>query len=185
MIRSIVATVLLLSNANAFQTAPRIRSTCAAPTTKRTWLFALNQEKTFVSQESTTDIADKTEEILLASNLVQSSSSSERPPSFDLDSFKRSNKNDNWIEGAAWRGVVGVLCALWASNFAAAKIILAEPGVDSSLYAVSRFAVAALALAPFAINAVRKTGIDAETVKGAAVCGSWVAFGTFLDVTIS
>ena len=39
------------------------------------------------------------------------------------------------MSGLAWRGVVGVLCALWASNFAAAKIILAEPGVDSSLYA--------------------------------------------------
>ncbi len=43
---------------------------------------------------------------------------------------------------------------------------------------VTRFSVAALALAPFAINTIRKSGIDVETVKGAISCGGWVAFGT-------
>ena len=82
-----------------------------------------------------------------------------------------------WFAPAAWRGVVGILCALWASNFAAAKLILAEPGVDTSLYAVTRFAVAALALAPFALNAARKRGMDWETALAASACGAWVAFG--------
>jgi len=69
-----------------------------------------------------------------------------------------------------------VLCALWASNFAAAKLIMAEPGVDSSIYTVARFGVAATALLPGAINVARKN-LDWETAKGAAICGSWVAFG--------
>jgi len=50
-------------------------------------------------------------------------------------------------------------------------------GVDSSLYAVSRFGVAALALAPFALSSVRRSGLDGETLRGAIACGSWVAFG--------
>lgn len=79
--------------------------------------------------------------------------------------------------GLFWRFVVVVLCALWASNFAAAKLIMAEPGVDSSLYTVSRFSVAALALLPGSIGAIRKGVIDWDTAKGAAICGSWVSFG--------
>jgi len=81
------------------------------------------------------------------------------------------------LDGLIWRGAVVMLCALWASNFAAAKLVMAEPGVDSSLYALSRFSVAALALIPGAINAVRRGSISMETAKGAAICGSWVAFG--------
>lgn len=80
-------------------------------------------------------------------------------------------------EGLFWRGVVAILCALWASNFAAGKLVMAEPGVDSSLYALARFSVALLALMPGSINSIRKGVIDWETAKGAAVCGSWVAFG--------
>jgi len=76
-----------------------------------------------------------------------------------------------------WRGVVVVLCALWASNFAAGKLVLGVDGVDSSLYAVSRFGLAALALVPGSIAAVRNGAIDWATARGAAVCGSWVAFG--------
>ncbi len=79
--------------------------------------------------------------------------------------------------GLLWRGVILILCALWASNFAAVKLILAEPGVDSSLYTVSRFTVAALALIPGSIPAIKRGVIDWETAKGAAVCGMWVAFG--------
>lgn len=80
-------------------------------------------------------------------------------------------------EGLLWRGVVVILCALWASNFAAAKLVMNEPGVDSSLYAVSRFSIAALALIPGSIGAIRRGVIDWETAKGAAICGSWVSFG--------
>ncbi len=80
-------------------------------------------------------------------------------------------------DGLFWRGVVVLLCALWASNFATAKIILSQPGVDASLYAVARFSLAALSLLPGTINAVRKGNISWETTKGALACGSWVAFG--------
>ena len=80
-------------------------------------------------------------------------------------------------DGLFWRGAVVVLCALWASNFACAKIVLAQPGVDASLYAVARFSVAALSLLPGSINAARKGMISWDTAKGAVICGSWVAFG--------
>eukprot|EP00567_Pseudictyota_dubia_P000235 CAMPEP_0197465638 /NCGR_PEP_ID=MMETSP1175-20131217/64642_1 /TAXON_ID=1003142 /ORGANISM="Triceratium dubium, Strain CCMP147" /LENGTH=449 /DNA_ID=CAMNT_0043001657 /DNA_START=612 /DNA_END=1961 /DNA_ORIENTATION=+ len=81
------------------------------------------------------------------------------------------------LESFAWKGVVVILCALWASNFAAAKLIMSEPGIDSALYAVTRFSIAALALAPGSFAAARKGAIDWETAKAAAVCGGWVAFG--------
>lgn len=80
-------------------------------------------------------------------------------------------------EGLLWRGVVVILCALWASNFATAKLVLQQPGVDTSLFAVARFSVAALSLLPGSINSVRKGNISLDTAKGALVCGSWVAFG--------
>jgi len=79
--------------------------------------------------------------------------------------------------GFFWRGVVVILCALWASNFACAKVVLDVPGVDASLYAVARFSLAAISLLPGTIIAVRKGDISWETTKGAIVCGSWVAFG--------
>ena len=96
----------------------------------------------------------------------------------------------DWLEPLAWRAVIVVLCALWASNFAVAKLVMAEPGVDSSLYALSRFGVAAASLAPFALRSVVKgqqeaaannseinPAMDAETLKESVICGSWVAFG--------
>ncbi len=86
-------------------------------------------------------------------------------------------EKSNWLEPIAWRGVILILCALWASNFAAAKLVMAEPGVDSSLYALARFGVAATALAPGAIGAAKKANMDWETIKGAVICGSWVALG--------
>ena len=96
----------------------------------------------------------------------------------DIAAAKQQSSDENdVIGGLFWRGVVVILCALWASNFPAAKLVMAEPGVDSSLYAVARFGAAALALAPGAIAATRKTGMDMETLKGSIVCGSWVAFG--------
>lgn len=93
----------------------------------------------------------------------------------------------SWLEPLAWRGVIVVLCALWASNFAVAKLVMAEPGVDSALYALSRFGMAATSLAPFAIRSVVKSQdsletdlepiMDLDTLKSAIICGSWVAFG--------
>lgn len=80
-------------------------------------------------------------------------------------------------DGLFWRGVVVILCALWASNFACAKVVLAQPGVDASLYAVARFSLAALSLLPGSIAAARKGLISWETAKGAVLCGSFVAFG--------
>lgn len=86
-------------------------------------------------------------------------------------------------DGLFWRGAVVVLCALWASNFACAKVVLAQPGVDASLYAVARFSLAAASLLPGAINAARKGAINWETARGALLCGSWVTFG-YLGQTI-
>ena len=102
-----------------------------------------------------------------------------------------------WFEPVAWRGVIVILCALWASNFAAAKLVMAEPGVDSSLYALARFGVAASALAiPKAISSITAndttevsskddsgSAIDWETIRSAVACGSWVAFG-YLGQTV-
>lgn len=109
--------------ANAFQTPPRIRVHRGAPT-RRT---RLNQKETFVSSQQDTNESEKSQDILLGGNLLQKSSSE-----YSMDSVGANNAG---MSGLAWRGVVGVLCALWASNFAAAKLIIAEPGVDSSLYA--------------------------------------------------
>eukprot|EP00522_Entomoneis_paludosa_P007210 CAMPEP_0172450214 /NCGR_PEP_ID=MMETSP1065-20121228/8656_1 /TAXON_ID=265537 /ORGANISM="Amphiprora paludosa, Strain CCMP125" /LENGTH=463 /DNA_ID=CAMNT_0013201991 /DNA_START=252 /DNA_END=1643 /DNA_ORIENTATION=+ len=83
----------------------------------------------------------------------------------------QNDKNNIWL----WRGSVVVLCALWASNFAAAKLVMAEPGVDSSLYALARFGTAALALGGAALW--KRPTVSLETIQGAAVCGAWVAFG--------
>lgn len=58
--------------------------------------------------------------------------------------------------------------------------MIESKGVDSSLYCVSRFSIAALCLAPFAISSARRVGLDKETLRGAAACGSWVAFGTYI-----
>jgi drug/metabolite transporter (DMT)-like permease len=100
------------------------------------------------------------------------------PPNELLADETQSSKFPSWFEPLAYRSIIMVLCVLWASNFAAAKLVMAEPGVDSSLYAISRFSVAALALAPGAISAARKSNImDWETTKAAAICGAWVAFG--------
>ena len=113
--------------------------------------------------------------------------------SFQLESSDNNINNSNnsllpvWAESIAWRSVIVALCAIWASNFSVAKLVMAEPGVDSSLYALSRFGVAAIALAPFAIWSVNDNNkqlkgdiapvMDREIVKEAIICGSWVAFG--------
>jgi len=57
-----------------------------------------------------------------------------------MELIKENNEPEPDMPGSGilWRGVIVILCALWASNFAAAKLIMGEPGVDSSLYQISR-----------------------------------------------
>lgn len=85
-------------------------------------------------------------------------------------------ENASTGEGLFWRGVVVIICALWASNFACTKVIL-DQNVDASTFAVARFSIAALSLLPGSINSVRNGNMSWETACGALVCGAWVAFG--------
>lgn len=116
-VSTLVAVVCLCFTAtHAFQSSrspPRIRAIGAATKilpTQYTRVTALN-----VGSDDTKDL------------LTTSSSESIDTVKESFD-FSKQSKDDDWIGGLAWRGVVGVLCALWASNFAAAKLILAEPG---------------------------------------------------------
>jgi len=113
-------------------------------------------------------------------------------PESDLNQFSTStmtntNSNTNTMmdaEGLLWRGVVVILCALWASNFAVAKLIMSEPNVNSSIYTIARFSTAALSLLPFAITTqLKQTKISPKILLGAIQCGTWVAFG-YLGQTI-
>lgn len=71
-----------------------------------------------------------------------------------------------------WRLVIWLLCMVWATNFAVIKEITAQPGVTTELYAVSRFTVAALAMAPGVLS-ISSPAILLRAVE----CGAWVAFG--------
>jgi drug/metabolite transporter (DMT)-like permease len=146
-------------------------------------LFVQSKENTFLAENDTSDATIETEP--LATKRVRNVyTTSEEAAIFMADAPVTPNEGAFIAEegldtgdGLFWRGVVVILCALWASNFACAKIVLAEPGVDASLYAVARFSLAAASLLPGSINAVRKGLISMETAKGAFICGSWVAFG--------
>lgn len=105
------------------------------------------------------------------------------PQEVQAGQLQQHEEDKNWGSFLLWRCVVVVLCVLWASNFAAAKLVMAEPGVDSSLYAVARFSTAAIAILPGSIAAVRDGKIRMDTAIGAAKCGLWVAFG-YLGQTI-
>lgn len=110
-------------------------------------------------------------------NEVMSPSNGIQALTTESQAVEAATQTTGFGEGLFWRGVIFFLCALWASNFAAAKLVMAEPGVDSSLYALARFSVSALALIPGSIAAIRRGVIDWDTAKGAAICGSWVSFG--------
>jgi hypothetical protein len=44
------------------------------------------------------------------------------------------SNGQGWLESSLlWKGVVAILCGLWASNFAAAKLIMAEPGTEKRI----------------------------------------------------
>ncbi|KAL3934279.1 MAG: hypothetical protein SGBAC_009968 [Bacillariaceae sp.] len=102
----------------------------------------------------------------------------ESTPQNDIaEHWDSSQQTSTLSEAIPWRGVIVILCALWASNFSATKIVVSQPGVDASMYAVARFGVAVAALAPGAIASLKKSKVDMETIKEAVVCGSWVAFG--------
>merc|ERR1719362_1505340 len=71
-----------------------------------------------------------------------------------------------------WKFLMLAVCMIQATNFAVIKNITAQPNVTSELYAVSRFTVAALAMAPFLVS-ISST----EVLLQALQCGAWVAFG--------
>jgi hypothetical protein len=121
---------------------------------------------------------------------LQSSSEQDAEAIVDAKSTTSSSTSSSPLAALGWRAVIVALCAFWASNFAVAKMVMSVDGVDSSLYALSRFTVAATALAPFAISGWKKANMDAETLRTSIICGSWVAFGylgqtrKFVDGTV-
>mmetsp|Transcript_4945 Transcript_4945/g.11794 ORF Transcript_4945/g.11794 Transcript_4945/m.11794 type:complete len:393 (+) Transcript_4945:43-1221(+) len=119
------------------------------------------------------------EEIPLSTKLNRSTSQNDLVEQLESSQLTSTLPSDlpEWFEELAWKGVILVLCALWASNFAATKLVVSQPGVDASMYSVARFGVAAAALAPGAIATLKKSKVDMETLWEAVVCGSWVAFG--------
>lgn len=194
-LRSIPLTLLISSQAVAFQPLARspvvgVRPTSCTRPSQSTVLSAFKTETIDARNvtERTSTPAFIQEALLQEDDLVilpppQAAAADEKQLNgalFDLSEelvLEEEEKEQPALEGLFWKGSVVLLCALWASNFPMAKLIMSEPGVDSSLYALTRFSVAALALTPGAISATRKTGMDWETFKGAVVCGSWVSFG--------
>lgn len=137
---------------------------------------AVNQQNSILSQQQLLEQADEINRNFSDWNPGSNAADKDLATTMDTD-ITSPGENDGAVGGLFWRGVVVLLCALWASNFPVAKLIMAEPGVDSSLYAVTRFGVAALALLPGAVVSSKKHGMDWETFKGSVLCGSFVAFG--------
>lgn len=75
-------------------------------------------------------------------------------------------------EGWLWRGCILLLTIVWATNFAVIKVVLDVPGVDVSLYAASRFAVASAAMLPFLFRAS-----SPEVLARGMECGAWISLG--------
>lgn len=163
----VLTVFLLLSGTAAFQSGSFNKVRISEPSIIDSRRFSSTEkEKTLPPTTATPFRTDGISREALES--LEASLQSEQRVSRDLPT---------WVEPAAWRGVILVLCVLWASNFAAAKLVMAEPGVDSSTYALARFSVAAAALAPGAIGSLKKANMDFETVKTSIICGAWVAFG--------
>ncbi|CAK9013664.1 unnamed protein product [Durusdinium trenchii] len=95
------------------------------------------------------------------------------PPQLDFST--KTAELDSWLSslpGWLWRAVILFLTMLWATNFAVIKDITAQPGVNTQMYAVSRFTVAAGVLLPW-ISSISSQKVFLR----AAECGSWLAFG--------
>jgi drug/metabolite transporter (DMT)-like permease len=160
------------TNTATLTRSPRFSS--MAPSEQLFRLHSTTTKEENTTTAFTSDLSSQEEQMIML-NAIQTDLNA------DLQMFSPSSTEsgnaDGWLEPLAWRGVILVLCALWASNFAAAKLVMGEPGVDSSLYALARFGVAATALAPGAISAAKRANMDWETLKASLICGSWVAFG--------
>lgn len=152
---------LIISTSSAFQSGSAPFSRIERASRLQTRQYSTQEKTTYPSPLLTTKLNE-----------------SDAQTDLFFDQAQQSNSDiPGWLEPAAWRGVILILCALWASNFSATKLVVSQPGIDASLYTVARFGVAAAALAPGAIGTLKKSKIDIETVKAAVACGSWVAFG--------
>jgi drug/metabolite transporter (DMT)-like permease len=156
------------------RTTPKSSTSIMPPSQQPFFLLQSTSTKEHNASTSLTTEISSPQEQLKALNVLQNDVD---VPLLSLSTEEGEDGNGSWLEPLAWRGVILILCALWASNFAAAKLVMAEPGVDSSLYALARFGVAATALAPGALNAAKRANMDWETLKASLICGSWVAFG--------
>jgi drug/metabolite transporter (DMT)-like permease len=164
--------LLLLSQVSSFS-SPGIIATSRKVTPSLLILKSTSTDEKLATHVSASSGTEDNDGVLQNEGLASTSTeaSSEEPTTTSDPDLP------DWFEPVAWRGVILVLCVLWASNFAAAKLVMGVPGVDSSLYAVARFGVAVTALAPGALGALKRANMDSKTIKGAVICGSWVAFG--------
>lgn len=191
--RKAIVLLTVLSCASAFAPSSPV-SLDRSRTSARAARASSFQHRLFVFQQERQE-----QDTNKATNVESSSSSASWDYNENVVTTAAPSADDNntWL----WRGVVVALCAIWASNFAVIKLVVAEPGVDSSVYAVARFGLATATLIPFALPKITgkesqpqqqpeetaasgaeaapslMSGMDAETLKGSIVCGSWVAFG--------
>ena len=89
---------------------------------------------------------------------------------FPRDAFKEEEEGerDSRLAVAALVGVA----ALWGTNFPAVRYLLEDGTTSPAAYAVARFGVAAVALAPF----LPRASCRGALVAGAE-CGAWIAAG--------
>mmetsp|Transcript_4943 Transcript_4943/g.11790 ORF Transcript_4943/g.11790 Transcript_4943/m.11790 type:complete len:393 (+) Transcript_4943:43-1221(+) len=159
--RAVALSFLIITAASAFQSGNLPSTRINGAGRLQTKRYSTQEEIPIISPLSTT-----LDESITQNDLVE-----------QLESSQQTSTLSNDLPELAWKGVILVLCALWASNFAATKLVVSQPGVDASMYSVARFGVAAAALAPGAIATLKKSKVDMETLWEAVVCGSWVAFG--------
>lgn len=93
----------------------------------------IDPNKSVVSKNLKNVAADSSpspDQLCVATRTDDEEPTTESSPETSLEPSRllQQNNGADWIGGLAWRGVVVVLCALWASNFAAVKLITAEPG---------------------------------------------------------
>jgi hypothetical protein len=88
-------------------------------------IFVVDDNRVGQISASTTKKSETDDETALNFNVYEVSSlSSTEPTTLQM----RESKEVDFGSGLLWRGVVVILCGLWASNFAAAKLVMAEPG---------------------------------------------------------